>query len=1172
MRRFAVLAFLLVFGLGMLWAQSDRATISGEVHDSTGAVVPGVKVQVINTGTNDVMNLTTNGEGRYVASNLVIGGYKVVFVKDGFKKAVRKDITLGVSQSVNLSIALETGGADTTVEVTGELPMLQTEDTKLTTNLNNKAVTDLPLTVSGGRSLSNFMFAYVPGVEGTDYDSHINGSVSKSKEVMIDGTSAVAQLGGYISESQPPMEGVQEFQVSTAGIGADEGRSGGGVFRYEMKSGSNAMHGSLFGFLHDKNLNALSANAKLNAQNATTDFNRATYLKKVDSLSNWGGSFGGPIKKDKLFYQFAFERYMASNWNLGAMNSTVPTDAMMGLNADGSLASYADLSAQLDTSKILGVDKAGHTIYGGSIVDPSTGLVFAGNLIPTSAISKTTAKILQLYHKYYAPESTTWQNNALPAASLPWNHITESSIKIDYNINDRHRVNGSFIYNDYPRILADQGGVWSPTAGNGGPFANSYWHETKSPSIRVADYYTITPTLVNSARATMNRFYNPSTATSQAGGWNSALGLNAGVGNFPKINFHGNGWYGNSGTPADSYTQHMTGLGSQFNDFYAANTYIYNDDLTWTYGHHTVKFGVEWRAMQFNNHPDSGNYSITFDPGTTGTAYNQNGSAFASFLLGDMFDGSSLGATDNLYGRRKSFSAFAEDTYAVSKKLTLDYAIRWDFNMRYKEKYGHWSNFNMDEMNSVTGLKGAYDYLTSGDQSFEKNQHYLHFSPHVGASYQVDRKTVARSSFSIFYVPLNANTWGGIPYQSTGNPGYYDINQTSGTTNWDNGWTGKVSRNQSPAHTQWGTVSIDPNALLMGNSMQWMAGVQRELPCAIKLDVSWIQSWSHHLHNGALRTNQPTIETYRGFLANGKLPSSYNGYFGNFGSNGGPWYAGLTPYPQAAIGWGNIFSVDSPLGNSTYKGLQISASKRAGHGVSFQGSYVWSRTRGDSDSSMSETWGFGSIQNIYDLASERKDIASFDVTHVVKGYVLYELPFGQGKALFGQVGNITNQIIGGWSLNAGFHYNTGSPMSIHSTNSYPGFGSVYVNLVSGCSMKNGSPAIGKQWINPNCLANPDATTGQLGTAGNFIEQLRYPGQASEDMSLSKAVSFGANARYKLSFRVDFFNVFNRNTKSGVDTNLFDYDPKKPTTSTFGRVTSYGGQGGRVGQIGARLSF
>jgi len=1175
LKRILKLALLVACALAVpIFAQSDRATITGTVFDATSAVMPAVQVQVINVGTNEVQTTTTNSDGLYRVGNLAPGIYNVRFTTPGFKTLDRNGITLLISQVAEIDATLQVGGTSESVVVTSAAPILQTESAVTSVNLDSQAVSELPLNVQGSRNLSNFMFAYVPGVEGNDYSSHINGSMALTKEVMIDGTSAVSQLGGYISESQPPMEAVQEFESDTAGISADAGRSGGGVFRYEMKSGTNQMHGSLFGFLHSTSLDALSASNHLAA--ITDPANSSAYLRKSDSLSDWGGGFGGAIKKDKLFYYAAFERYMQSMWSLGPNSRTVPTDAMMGLTSSGSTAQYADLSPMLSPnvpvltySGAPAYDNCGNPIYRGAIVDPSTvtpstfGCVFVDNQIPTSLISKTSAQVLKLYHQYYQPESSLTANEAANAYSPdPWFHNTQSSIKVDYNLSSKQHIDGSYYFDDYPRINADQGGVWSATAPNGGPMANSYWHNTTAAGVRLSDTYIVSPNLVNTANATLNRFRNPSIAVSQASGWDKTLGINAGAGNFPLIVFS-SGMYTNGANYQNGWN--FSSLGSQFNDFYAGNTYIYGDEVAWTRGRHNLKLGVEFRAMQFNSHPDSGTFNnITFDPTSTAgpwydfNAYNQLGNAFASFLLGDVYLATEM-PNDPVYGRRKTFSWYAMDDFRVSQKLTLNLSLRWDYNNPYKEKYGHWSSFELNDKNTVTGEMGQYEYLTSGSQSFERRQDWYNYSPHIGAAYEVTPKTVLRANVSVFFTPLNMNTWGGIPYQQTGNPGYYQHSSQS-SFNWDAGYKPVLSQVKTPDYTQWGVVSIDPRALTPGNTQQYSIGVQRQLARETRLDVNWIQSHSYHLQSGTLLTNQPTVANMQNFVLNGKFPASYtaNPYWGY----GGPGWQGITPYPQVAVAYGPLFSVGSPLGNSDYKSLQISVTRRSANGLSLEGSYAWARVHGDVDSGFEELWSTGSLQNIYDLNNERKGISSFDMTHIVKGYVIYNLPFGHGKALLGNVGPVVNSIVEGWSVNGDFHYNTGTPISVHSTNSYPGFNSVYVNLASGCNLTTGSRKLNQKWLNTSCFQNPGA--GQLGTAGNFQSQVRNPGLATEDLSVHKTVLMGADGRYNLTFRMEFFNVLNRNQLGGPDTNMAD--------PTFGQIISYGGLGGRVGQFGTRFTF
>ena len=1162
-QRVHALACLLVVLLccSLMMAQSDRATISGMVKDASSAILPGVQVRITNVGTNDVQVTTTDNAGYYRVGNLPIGDYKIIFSKEGFKSLDRKGITLLVSQVAEINATLQVGARAETIEVVSQAPVLQTEDAAVSTNLTNDAVSELPLNVAGGRNLSTFMFNYVPGVEGNDYGSHVNGSLAMTKEVMIDGTSAVSQLGGYISESSPPMESIQEFEADTAGISGDAGRSGGGVFRYEMKSGTNKIHGSLFGFMHEAALDAISAQDHLNAK--TDPNNAAAYLKKSDSLSDWGGSIGGALVKDKLFYYLSFERYMQAQWLLGANSRTVPTDAMMGLNSDGSVAPYANLGAMLSTGTVVGTAPCSNTIYKGAVFNPATGCVFVNNLIPTGLISNTTAKILQLYHKYYQPESPYTLNDAGAAYNPdPWFHNTQTAIKIDYNLSSKHRLNGSYYYDDIPRINADQGGVWSANAPYGGPMANSYWHDTTAPSLRFSDSYTFSPHLLNIFHFTFNRFRVPSDAVSKTGKWDQDLGLLSGAGNFPLITFS-TGMYTNGGNYQNGWG--FSNLGSQFNDVYAGNTFIYSDEVDWNKGRHNFKFGAEFRAMQMNEHPDNAIFNnITFDPTSTAGswwnygAYNMVGNAFGSFLMGDVYLATEM-PKDNEYGRRKTFAWYATDDFKVNNRLTLNVSLRWDYNSRFKEKYGHWSSFATGAANPVTGEMGEYQYLSKGSQSFETKQNPYNYSPHIGAAYKVNEKTVVRGNFSVFYVPLNMNQWGGVPYQQTGNPGYFQ-HASESAFNWDNGFTPVLSQVKTTDYTQWGVVSTDPHSLLLGNTQQWNIGLQRELDKATKVDVSWTESDSYHLHSGFLRTNQPTVANMQNYVLHGQYPSTYNGYFGYGGT--GPGYQGITPYPQVAVAYGPLFSVNPPRGNADYKSFQVSVTRRASHGISLQASYNWSRSHGDVDQDFGEPWWAGSIQNIYDLKNERKSISSFDMTHIVKGYVIYELPFGRGKMLLGNAGPVANALVGGWSLNVDFHYNTGTPIQLFSQNSYPGFSSVYVDIAPGCHLTNGSPELNKQWLNASCFLNPAA--GNLGTAGHYIGQVRNPGLATENLGVHKTMAMGDRSQYRLTLRMEFFNVFNRHQMGGPDTNMSD--------STYGQIISYGGLGGRVGQFGARFTF
>jgi hypothetical protein len=1171
---------VLLFTSGNARAQSDRASITGTVRDASGAVIAGVQVTAANDGNSFQESAATNEIGVYSLRNLPIGEYTLACSKAGFENYRRSGVNLVIREVAEIDIVLVVGTSAQTVTVTGDAPQLQSQTSSLSTNLVNAAITELPLNVQGGRDLSAFMFAFVPGVEGKDYASHILGSLSQNKEVMIDGTSAVSQIGGYITESSPPMEAVQEFQVTTAGIRADEGRSGGGVFRYDMKSGSSAWHGSSFIYMHNEAFDARSWGAEYNEplclstpgiDSAQIASCQRAFSKPPDRLYSYGASVGGPIKKDKLFFYSAWERYTLHNIGIGGLTSTVPTTAF--LNGDFAALLGAQLCTQPDgsiapncdpqkTTPIFVKNNAGQSValQQGMVFDPQTGNQFTGNMVPSSRFSNVSQKIVDLYKQSYQPLSpglTT--NNALPLINPATTYESNQfSVKLDYNLSHDHRLDGSIIYAYIPRLLSDQGGIWSAGSQDGGPLANAYDHNTTAPSVRARDFWTISDALLNVVSATFNRFQNPSVARSQTGNWPAALGLgDFGAGNFPVIKFQGvNGDQHSyvNGVPIDE-----TILGSQFNDSYAANTFIYDDNLSWVKGRHNYKFGAELRVQQFNSHGDYGVPTFVFDPAQTAGSFGGNaGFGFASFLLGDL-NQASVSEPNSTYGRRKSVSLYAQDDIRLTSKFTLNLDLRWDFNGRYHEKYGHWSNFNTTAINPVTGLPGALEFAQGGSDSFERKQYYHNFSGSIGGAYQLTPKAVARASFGVYYVPLNLNTWSGIPYGF--NPGFVLNNQVLSTFNWDTGYPGKaVDIGKNPNFTRWGMVSVDPHNLELGNVQEWTVGVQREIGGDLALELNFIQNRGYHLQSGYAAANQPKLSDYTALVQAGKQWS----WVTKPGFTGFGW-ASVAPFPNVAKTFGPLFYVGSPDGNSDYRALQFTVRKRSRHGLSALASYTWASSHGDVDSSFEDAYWTGPLQDVYNLEQERHTISSFDQTHVVKGFVLYDLPFGRGKAHISNAGPVLSALVDAWTVTGGFHYNTGFPIRIAANAYYPGINNVYSDIVPGCDIGahyNGQ--VGGTYFNPSCFVNPP--NGEFGNAPGYLSQLRAPGLATEDVGISKAFRF-ADERYLLSLGFQMFNALNRHGFAGPNTQI--------GSAKFGKVMPEdlnGVPGPRVGQFGARFTF
>jgi hypothetical protein len=1159
------LVLLFLFNAGEMFAQSDRATINGTVKDASGALVARAQVVVTNV-TNNLQSATlTDTAGRFTFLNLPIGQYGVTCSKDGFAEYRHLGLDLAISQATDINIVLTIGSKSETITVVGDTPQLQTQTSSISTNLGNAEVTELPLNVQGGRNLATFMFDYVPGVEGNgpnpsdkDFASHINGSLSDTKEVMIDGTSAVSQIGGYLSESSPPMEAVQEFQVTSAGISADGGRTGGGVFRYEMKSGTNAWHGIGLYYMHNQAFDArswgdiyneaLCLDAADGNPSQTASCQRG-FDKPADSLYDYGASLGGPIKKDKLFFYAAWERYTFANDGIGALSSTVPTTAFLNGN----------FSALLDKSVVLGTDSAGQSVYKGAIIDPQTGDAFPGNIIPASRISTVSQRIAGLYDKYYGPLAPTLtNNNALPLNSpATWYQSNEYSVKIDYNATEKQRLDGSIIYAYIPRLLSDQGGIWSAGSSDGGPMANAYDHNTTAPSLRARDSWAVSSALLNVFSLTFNRFRNPSAARSREGDWPTMLGLaDFGAGNFPIVKFQGIN--GTDHTYVDALPIDETQLGSQFNDFYAANTFIYDDTLSWIRGRHTYKIGAEFRAQQFNSHGDNGVPTFVFDPAQTAGIFGPNaGFGFASFLLGDV-NQALVSEPNRSYGRRKSLSLFAQDNMKVSSRFTLNADLRWDFNGRYQEKYGHWSNFDTTAINPITGQPGALVFANNGGDSFESKQYYHNFSGFLGGAYQITAKTVARASFGVFYVPLNLNTFSGVPYGF--NPGFVLNNQVLTPFDWDKGYPGKaVNIGKNPNFTEFGMVSIDPRMLELGNVQAWSAGVQREVGRGVLVEANVIQNHGYHLESGYVDANQPVLSTYTALVQSGQQFATVT----KLGFTG-PGWASVAPFPNVAATFGPLYYVGSPRGNTDYQSLQLSVRKQTIRGLSLLANYNWSSSHGDVDTAFEDLFYAGPLQDVYHLQQERHTISDFDQTHIVKGYALYELPFGRGKALLGSGSPGVDGFVGGWTISGDFRYASGMPIRVPANVFYPGITNVYSNIVPGCDFsKHSHVHVGGDYFNPACFVNPP--NGQFGNAPGYLAGLRNPGFAVEDLGVSKLQRLGERCQLRLYFQM--FNVLNRHGYSGPNTQI--------GSAGFGEILPQdlnGLPGPRVGQFGARLSF
>lgn len=1167
LRNFLGALVLLLLFAGVAAGQANRASITGTVTDQTGAVIAGVDVAARNLDTNTESAAVTNNDGIYLVPNLPPGTYELTFRKSGFRTLVQPSVRLISTQVAGINVILQLGAATESITVTEAAPILDRENATIGTNMNGQVVTDLPLSIyNGGRFAENFAVAITPGYSpiSDPYFSVVNGSQAFTKDFTVDGTSATATIQGDSMEIGPTMEAIQELQAQTSGLDAGSAITSGGVIALNLKSGTNKYHGSAFVYGH---------NELLDANTWENNFNG---LPKTKARAwDYGGSAGGPIFKNKTFFFGAFERYTQTNFTLGSPSAFVPTPAFLA----------GDFSALLDSSTVLGTDGAGNTIYTGAIFDPTTGNVFPGNMIPSNRISSVAQKIIPIFQNNYAPmNSSLVANNQLPTFNSPAQTPNQAVMKLDHNLTSKDRLSGSWIYNHRPRTLVDSGGIWQAGSTDGGPLSNSRIQMVRSQQYRVSESHVVTQNMLNVFNATFNWYWNGSQPASSRTNWNSQLGFpDTGANNFPQITF---------GKPVNNHQ--VTLIGNEWEGNYSGATYIYGDSLTWTKGRHSFTFGGDFRAYQINSHSGSGVMNFDFLPSTTGapgTSYSSEvGFGFASFLLGEVNNASQSTPFD-LYGRRKAMSLYGQDSWKMTTKLTLNLGLRWDYTFRFHEKFGHWANFNTTAIDPTLGIPGTLEFAKSGSDSFEKNEYGTNFGPQVGLAYNPWKKWVFRGSFGILYVPIGTQYWGGVPYQFA--PGFQGVNQATTPFNWDNGYPGTfVPGNKNIDITQQSlVVTVDPRALRAGYTDAWNLGVQYEITPSMRVEAAYIANRGHRLPNSTLSYNEPAAKTFFGYINQGISydPYSYNvcsaADAANFGIKYpfagfcGDFYQAIAPFPQLAMlmdtwYYNQYYPVSQPTGQSYYDSMVVDVNKRAGRNLTFDFNYTLSRQEGNTYTAFGEAWDNSPpVQDFSNIGQSAHTITGFDQTHVFKGLVSYALPFGHGQRWLANAGRWVNGIVNGWTLAGLVLYTSGQPFQAGVPNPYyAGWGNIYPDFhlsgFSGPIFDRGHyDAAGTQYYLPAGVVTAPAY-GQLGTGPSTVSSLRCPGIANENASILKDFTMGSDGQYRLSFRTEFYNIFNRHTFAiqgcGNNAQVVEGQP-------LGLVTGVNSSQ-RTGQFAVRFTF
>jgi hypothetical protein len=1042
------------------FGQAATAELSGTVTDSTGALVANAKVTATNAETGISRGATTSQSGTYVITLLPPGVYNLSVEAPGFRKSIQNNIELRVNQHAEINTQLQVGDVSEAVEVQAAAPLLESQSSSLGTVVDTRLTEDLPL---NGRNFVQ-LATLTPGVNGTGFsvagtimsgtrpddrrpgtEIFSNGNREGSNDFLFDGVDNNDRLTLSIV-LRPGIEAIREFKVLTNLYSADQGRNSGAVVDVVTKSGTNDWHGSAFEFLRNS---AMDARSFFNPKG--TPFPSFRY-------NQFGGSFGGPViipklynGRNKTFFFVDYEGFRRTSQLL--LTLTVPTLAMR----------QGDFSA-------LPVK-----IYDPLTTTPSgstyTRTQFPGNIIPPSRFDPVTAK---LANAYPAPLTTGLTNNYISnmVQTQSWD---QGDIRVDQQItsNDMFFARYSIQHTDTtvpntfpPTTVA---GIPHPVQlGNEDSFAG-----TSSTPVQqaVADYtHIFGPNLINDLRVGFNRFVVDYT---QAGATpTEPLGVELGV---PNANPNSQ----QTAIPIFSPANYAgIGQSRSLPIFRRENTFEELDNVTWTRGKHTFKFGVDVRRRQITEYQTNrGNGRFNFSTGFTATPGVNSGDSIASLLLGypTLYEQDYLLVWPGMRGIE--FGSYVADDWRVNPKLTLNIGLRWEYYSPYSEVGNRWANFDTSTATiKVAGLNGTSS--TAGVKGDWKD-----FAPRFGFAYQALPHTVLRGGFGLFYNP-NGN--GGALLRLDRQAPFGPILSISPG---DQNLGPRVSQGFPPTPTvnfnnlnnPTGNVIGIPGNIKQAYAEQFNFTVEQEVtPITTLFRIATVGNLGRRLGNG-FNPNQP-------------IPGP------------GPTAPRRMYFPiQPLLSDVNYYVSD---GLSSYYALQISAEKRLSAGLSGLIGYTWAHAIDNVATDFGG--GTGTPQDPRNRNLDRGN-AAFDIRHRFTASMTYTLPnFG--------LSGIKRTLLGGWQINGLLQAQTGLPYTPQLNNPTVNTGTASrPNRIGSGNLSN--PTINR-WFDPTAFTTPALYT--FGNAGRDI--LFGPGRTNLDASLFK--NFRVHERFDVQFRGESFNVFN----------------------------------------------
>jgi hypothetical protein len=1073
----AVLILLCCVASLGLAQNAGSGDIRGTVTDASGAVIPGAKVALVETDTGVTKEVTTNDAGLYDAVSVRTGTYRLTFSKEGFGQFVRDGVSVAVGITM-VDAQLSVGAAVQQVEVTGQATLLATETGKQGSDLEKESMAVLP---NVGQDWANFI-STLPGVAGSGEGASVNGNMPYESNFLTDGGAITYPQSSNVDDAI--FETVAEVAVSTSSFDAQYG-VGGSVFNEITKSGTNKFHGALYYYVQNNFFNA-----------------RSFFSASVPNLrwDNYGGSIGGPIRKNKAFFYFNTDRTVNNSSSYSF--DTFPNAAMKAGNFSSSVFP---------------------TVYDPSTWNGTNRTPFPGNQIPSNRIDPIAAKI----QGYFPTPNLSGVSNNWFEPQTSKDPLVRYFGRMDYNINEKHRLTGSVMERDLPLFIPNPD---CPVDCQGG--------DVDAQHVQISEIWTISPTTVNEVRvayARQGNWFNPDTAGT---GWPSKLGWNYAEADVPPSV--------TIGGPVGG----MTWGGSAVNALLTEASFDPSDVVTMIRGKHIIKFGGDYLMEQDNSTIWGNEQAGLFTFSGVYTQPNPSNSSagglgYADFLLGQVQGWSATNAPE-VGMRMKIPQAFVQDDYKVSAHLTLNLGLRYEFQRGWNEIKNRIGVFDPTIQNSATGTLGAMWFAgQNGRSALQKNQPDV-FLPRLGFAWSPMPKLSVRGGFGIYSYLWSLDDYGenalGFGFGGSGslsdssyiNP-VFQLSNPNPALNY-------VVASTNPAAYNGHAVNYYPYNTPIARNYQWSLAVQRQLQGSMVAEIAYV---------GSRGTGLP-FEVDSNEVPASKLgPNSQNS----------------RPYPQFLGINGDFFNA-----TSNYDSLQASLKKRFAHGLSFDVNYTWSKMLDEQDSS-----GWGRIagapiyQNAYDPA-ENYGPSLFDIGQMFKGDIVYQLPFGKGRTFLKDQGGVADALLGGWHVSGIWVVQTGTPFtpvwgganlsgSAPNGNLYlAGFSSAeswYANTVGSWHVSN--PNV-NEWYNPAGFGQPAPYT--FGNTGRNV--LFGPDERTLNFSMGKTFrlpKLGEGGEIQVRF--DATNVFNHPCFSNPNANI-----GTPAAGTITGTTV----GGRVLQLGARFAF